>query len=113
MDRARSLPLPAGSKMHLIRGKAYAMGLHKAEATPLNVATGQMLRTKAADALVGERQSMRAPEAVLSLVGRNGLDLDTEVLWRRARLLRRARHARPDWRENVGFNLDAARRRPG
>ena len=40
---------------------------------------------------------MRSPEAALALVGKQGLGVDTEVLWRRTRLMRKAwrvRHCR-------------------
>ena len=101
LDRIRSLPIPAAKKATLIRGRAYAMGLYGVEGTPLNVSQGRMLRAKAADALVGKHQTMRSPEAALALVTARGLDLDTEVLWRRIRLLRRAWHVRPSWQQLI------------
>ena len=106
LDRIRSLPIPAAKKATLIRGKAYAMGLYGVEGTPLNVSQGRMLRAKAADALVGKHQTMRSPEAALALVTAKGLDLDTEVLWRRIRLLRRAWHVRPSWQQLIQQDYD-------
>ena len=65
---------------------------------PLNVADGHMLEGKTADALVGKRRSVRSPRANFALVGKFGLDVDTEVLWRWRRLMRRAWHVWPAWR---------------
>ena len=50
---------------------------------------------------------MRAPEAVLALAGKWGLDIISKVLWRRARLLRRAWHTRPSWRDSIAQSLRA------
>jgi hypothetical protein len=66
LDKIKLLPVRHKAKLTLVRGKAYAMGLYGVEATPLNVATGSMLRSKAASAIIGKHQSMRAPEAVLA-----------------------------------------------
>ena len=87
------------------------MGLYGVEATPMTVTTGQLLRSRAADALVGRHQSMRAPEAVLSLTRKQGLDLDAEICWRRVRLLRRAWHTKPEWRDRIRANLTAVAER--
>ena len=46
-------------------------------------------------------QSTRSLEAALAVVGKEGIDVDTEVLWRRARLSRRAWHVRPASRERI------------
>ncbi|MFM7980446.1 MAG: hypothetical protein ACKPKO_14120, partial [Candidatus Fonsibacter sp.] len=67
MDKIKLLPLRHKAKTTLVRGKAYAMGLYGVEATPLNVATGGMLGSKAANTVIGKHQTMRAPEAVLAL----------------------------------------------
>ena len=106
LDKIRGLPIPATKKATLIKGKAYAMGLYGVEGTPLNVSQSRMLRGKAADALVGKHQTMRSPEAALALVTARGLDLDTEVLWRRVRLLRRAWYARPSWQQLIQQNYN-------
>jgi hypothetical protein len=107
LDKIRLLPVRHKAKITLVRGKAYAMGLYGVEATPLNVANGGMLRSKAANAIIGRHQSMRAPEAVLALAGKWGLDICSEVLWRRTRLLRRAWHTRPAWRDSIAQSLGA------
>ncbi|MFM7978818.1 MAG: hypothetical protein ACKPKO_05835, partial [Candidatus Fonsibacter sp.] len=73
----------------------------------MKVSTGNNLKSRAVDALVGRHQSMRAPEAVRLLTGKQGLDLDTEILWPRARLLRRAWHNRPEWQAQVQSCLEA------
>ena len=75
-----------------------AMELCGVEEAPRNVAVGQMLKGKTAVALVGKRQSMRSPEATLALVGKFGLDVDIDILWRKTRLLRRPWRVRPAWR---------------
>ena len=107
LDKIKLLPVRHKAKLTLVRGKAYAMGLYGVEATPLNVANGSMLRSKAANAIIGKHQSMRAPEAVLALAGKWGLDICSEVLWRRTRLLRRAWHTRPAWRDSIAQSLGA------
>ena len=95
MDRIKMLPVPADIKSRLIVGKGYAMGLHGIEATLLDVCALRRFQGHTTDALVGRRQTMRCPEALLAVSGKAGIEIEAVILGRRVRMVRRAWHQRP------------------
>ena len=74
------------------------MGLYGVEATPINCSSLRKLPGRTTDAMVGKHQSMRSPEVALAILGKAGIAVKANILWRQARLMRRAWHHRPEWR---------------
>ena len=100
-QRIGKLPRQLKATERMLITKVMPKALYGCPATAARVQDTRLLASRCADALVGKHQTQRSPEVVAVCAGTGGSDVHTSTLLARWSLLRRAWHAREEWKQQI------------
>ena len=103
LDAVRIAGLPRNSKAieRMLAGKALPKAFYGTETTQPRVQDLRRMAGACANALVGKKQTQRAPEVVTTMSRAGRTEVNTHILMRRWGLLRRMWHLRARWRQQI------------